>query len=80
MGTPLFLRRGQAPTPLTPRKPTDIMCSVPRVVDTFAPGLASSATAGLKERNQRRQGKSYDHHWPNKRFSQKYQILHAPTV
>lgn len=70
------------PPPLStsPRKLTDIMYSVPHVVDTFAPGLASSATDGLTERYQQRQRRSCGHHWTNKGFSQKYKISQAPTV
>ena len=81
---PLFfgLDKRQPPHPPfpPPRKLTDMMCSVPHVADTFAPGLASSATDGLTERNQQRQRRSYGHHWTNKGFSQKYKILQAPTV
>ena len=70
------------PLPLSPppRKLTNIMCSVPHVADTLAPGLASSATDGLTERYQQRQRRSYGHHWTNKGFSQKYKISQAPTV
>ena len=82
---PLFrssLTIGQAPTPSSspPRKLTNIMCSVPHVADTLAPGLASSATDGLTERYQQRQRRSYGHHWTNKGCSQKYKISQAPTV
>ena len=85
---PLFrssLTIGQAPTPYPsppppPRKLTNIMCSVPHVADTLAPGLASSATDGFTERYQQRQRRSYGHHWTNKGFSQKYKISQAPTV